>query len=176
MSQETEINTEEQSQSEAGTPADSGVTEANVANDAQAKAAEILAARSKGKTKTAKEPKEPKAPSEPKEPKAPKVEGVIKTGYKFLRDIDPTVDKLNPQQSIIIAEMLKLRGTEGQLQDVVLREPLMKALQESAMVTRQPHERVFGFYLNSWKKDTEGTEKKAAIPALFEVVKVQFKD
>lgn len=147
------------------------------ANDAQAKAAEILAAR-KGKVASAqKAVKEPKAPKEPSEPKAPKAEGTIKTGYRFLRELDAN-DKLNNQQKIIIDEMLKLvdNNPESPTNGIVLREPLIEALKNSTMVTRQPYDRVFGFYLNSWKKDIEATEKKPAIPALLEVVKVQFKN
>lgn len=163
----------------AGTLSDPGVPEVPAPNDAQAKAAEILAARGKGKeAKVAKEPKAVKESKEPAEVKAPKPEGLVKTGYKFLREIDPAIDKLNTQQKIIVDEMLKLvDNTEGSATNgVVLREPLIKALQESSMVTRQPHERVFGFYLNGWKKSFEATEKKPAIPALLEVVKVTFKN
>lgn len=174
MNTETQEQTPAQdaSTAEVGTVTDPGVAEAPAQNDAQAKAAEILAARTKGKKAAA-----PKAEgAEAAAPKAPKPEGLIKTGYKFLRDVDPQLDKPNRQQSIILEEALKLRGTEGELKDVVLREPLIEALKASKMETRQPHERVLGFYLNGWKKNFEGTDKKPAVPALFEVVKIQFKN
>lgn len=137
--------------------------------DAQKKAAEILAARAAGKPTKA-DVQSPKVPKEKKErpPAAPK--GNI--GYRFLRDLDPATDKLNNQQSVLMDAMLGLRKTEGELKDVFLRKDLLEKVTMEDLKSRQPTERVFGFYLNSWKKNIEATDKKAAIPALLEVVKI----
>lgn len=142
--------------------------------DAQKKAAEILAARAKGKPQesglAAKSTANPKPPKEKKEkaPAAPK--GDI--GYRFKRDIDPAIDKLNNQQTVLVNAMLELRKTDGELKDVVLRKELFEKVTSESLKSRQPAERVFGFYLNGWKKDVEATDKKPAIPALLEVVKI----
>jgi hypothetical protein len=106
------------------------------------------------------------ATKEPKAPKAPKVKAVL--GIKFLRPIDATVDKFNNQQKVLIDGMLKLANADG----LVNREQLLLEVTAEALKSRQPAERVLGFYMNSWKKDVvkgEG-EKARTIPALLSVV------
>ena len=171
------MNPEEQTitQEDVGTIEATGlVSEQPEMNDAQKKAAEILAARASKNAEV--KPTADKATKEPKAPKEPKPEGLLKTAYRFLRDVDPALDKPNRQQNLILTAMLKLRGTEGDLKDVVVKEDLMKELTAEYLGTRQPPDRVLAFYLNGWKKDFEGTDKKPAVPKLLEVIKIQFKN
>jgi hypothetical protein len=135
-------------------------------NPAQAKAAEILAKRGKKAPKTEGEA-EVKVPKAPKAPKAPPA----KVGYKFLRDMDEH-DKLNNQQKILIDAMLRLRGTEGDSKDVVVRSQLISEVTPEMLKSRQSTEAVLGFYMNGWKKGKEATDKKPAIAPLLEVVKI----
>jgi hypothetical protein len=95
-------------------------------------------------------------PAKVKEPKAPKVKAKI--GYKFLRDIDPATDKFNNQQTVLMDAMCRLADKDG----VVSREQLLTEVTMETLKSRQPAERVFGFYLNGWKKDvTKGEGDKA---------------
>lgn len=162
---------------ETNTQSVAGTVEAPAPEDtrteAQKKAAEILAARAKGKpasTPTVTEPSKPKEKKESK-PRAPSVMGGS-IGFRFLRDLDPTVDKLNRQQGVLMEALLKLRKTEGPLKDVVLRKELLEVVTADSLNSRQPVERVLGFYMTGWKKDIEATDKKPAIPALFEIVRL----
>ena len=136
--------------------------------EAQKKAAEILANRAKGKPAKDKAEEAVAKPKKERAPAAPK--GNI--GYRFLRDIDASVDKFNNQQNVLIAKMLELRKPDGELKDVFTRKELLESLTPEDLKSRQPVERVFGFYLNTWKKNIEATDKKAAIPALLEVIKI----
>lgn len=109
--------------------------------------------------------KEPKAKKEPKAPKAP-----VKLGIKFLRPFDASVDHLNNQQKVLMDTMLKLANADG----IVDREALLNEVSSESLKSRQPAERVLGFYMNTWKKDVvkgEG-EKARTIPALLTIVSI----
>jgi superfamily II RNA helicase len=145
--------------------------------EAQKKAAEILANRAKGKPVpsglAARSTANPKPPRE-KKVKAPK--GI--QGYRFLRDLDQSVDKLNRQQGVLIKAMLEHRKADGELKDVVLRKDILENVTMEDLNSRQPVERVLGFYLNLWKRTQpailkeDGSVKKAEVPALLEVVSI----
>lgn len=104
----------------------------------------------------------------PKEPKAPKVKA--KLVIKFLRPVDASIDRLNNQQKVLMDAMVKLADKDG----IVDREALLNEVSSEALKSRQPAERVLGFYMNSWKKDVvkgEG-EKARTIPALLAIVNI----
>jgi hypothetical protein len=109
--------------------------------------------------------------AEVKAPKAPKVPKVkAKLGIKILRPIDAGVDKFNNQQKVLIDAMVKLANADG----IVDREQLLLEVTSESLKSRQPAERVLGFYMNGWKKDVvkgEG-EKARTIPALLSIVNI----
>lgn len=168
------MNTENQNVETVSAEATQSIADAPQQNEAQAKAAEILAKRAaakKGRADAAKaEAPKGQADGEKSTAKPKALTGRI--GIRFLRDIDPQIDRFNNQQNVLIQAMMKLRKTEGDDKDIVYRDELLQEVTSETLNSRQPAERVLGFYMNTWKKNIEATDKKPAVPALFEVVRV----
>lgn len=114
----------------------------------------------------------PTQPAAVAAPKAKKIVNKTVINIKFARNVDTYEKKFNPQQSVIITQMLEVlkKHPDG----LMPKDEIIAGMTQDALHSRQSVLTVFNFYQAFWKKLHEKKDKDgvvlATIMPLIEVV------